>query len=137
MKTLERIPGVYVICKLRYLTRVDITLLLSEPFYAFSKSPEETTLLCSNKVVEAFDERIEDKIDNLKAMRFVDNTSKTTNISEISIILSKANINIYTQSTFDTDYILLKETDVEKAESMLVDAGYNINDLQRITQEVA
>jgi uncharacterized protein len=48
-------------------------------------------------------------------------------ISEISAILKNANIPIFTISTFDTDYILVKDTDIKGAVHSLQTNGHLVN----------
>ncbi len=45
-------------------------------------------------------------------------------IANISSPLAKAEISIFSLSTYNTDYILLKEADLERAKSVLLQAGY-------------
>jgi hypothetical protein len=139
MTTLERIPGTYSLCKLRYLTRVDLTLLLAEPFYALSKSPEETTLLCSNKIADAFEGLTEGRRDNFKAIRFAGSLSPTETgvLAALSKVLSEADVSIYVQSTFETDYVLFAEADADKAEAALSAAGYEVCDIVHDAQQAA
>ncbi len=45
-------------------------------------------------------------------------------IANIAAPLAAAEISIFSISTFNTDYILLKEVDLERAKSVLLRAGY-------------
>lgn len=45
-------------------------------------------------------------------------------VSEVSAALAKENISIFVQSTYDTDYILVKEQNINTAISALKLAGY-------------
>ncbi len=47
-------------------------------------------------------------------------------LSEISGILADNNIGIFSVSTFNTDYILVKEENFDRALKVLAFAGYNI-----------
>ncbi len=47
-------------------------------------------------------------------------------LSEISGILADNNIGIFSVSTFNTDYILVKEENFDRALKGLAFAGYNI-----------
>lgn len=47
-------------------------------------------------------------------------------LSDISSILAENKIGIFAVSTFDTDYILTKKQDHQKALTVLVSAGYTI-----------
>lgn len=48
-------------------------------------------------------------------------------IAEISGILSKERIPIFTVSTFDTDYFLIKQTDLNKTILTLKENGYTVS----------
>lgn len=48
-------------------------------------------------------------------------------LAKISHVLAQENISIFAISTFDTDYILVKQTALAQAKSALVSAGYMIN----------
>ncbi|MBD5396020.1 MAG: ACT domain-containing protein, partial [Lachnospiraceae bacterium] len=47
-------------------------------------------------------------------------------LSKISAILAEAKIGIFAVSTFNTDYILVKAENFEKALSVLAAAGYDL-----------
>ena len=52
--------------------------------------------------------------------------SLTGIIAGISSILSKESIPVFTLSTFDTDYFLIRETDLERAVSALRESGNSV-----------
>jgi len=45
-------------------------------------------------------------------------------IARLSGALAEAKVSIFAVSTFDTDYILVKQADLKRAETALVQAGY-------------
>ena len=47
-------------------------------------------------------------------------------LSKLSAILAENNIGIFAISTFNTDYILVKAENFEKALKVLSDAGYDV-----------
>ena len=49
-------------------------------------------------------------------------------LARISKVLADASIGIFVVSTFDTDYVLVKATNFERAVSALTDAGYEFID---------
>ena len=49
-------------------------------------------------------------------------------LARISKVLADASIGIFVVSTFDTDYVLVKAINFERAMSALVDAGYEFVD---------
>ena len=48
-------------------------------------------------------------------------------IADLSAIFKKKNISIFTLSTYDTDYILLKQKDLDTGIQMLIENGHNIS----------
>ena len=48
-------------------------------------------------------------------------------LSEISILLAENDIGIFAISTFNTDYILTKSENFERALNILSNSGYQIN----------
>jgi len=50
--------------------------------------------------------------------------SLTGILSRLSAVLASERISIFAVSTFDTDYILVKETDLPRAQKVLESAGY-------------
>ena len=47
-------------------------------------------------------------------------------LSELSAILARNRIGIFAVSTYNTDYILVKEENFEKAMRVLAEAGYRV-----------
>jgi uncharacterized protein len=52
-------------------------------------------------------------------------------IAGLSGTLAKAGVSIFALSTYDTDYIMVKQADLDRALSALRDAGYPVNQLAR------
>ncbi|UYP46156.1 hypothetical protein NEF87_002441 [Candidatus Lokiarchaeum ossiferum] len=48
-------------------------------------------------------------------------------LASIAVPLAEAKVSIFTISTFDTDYLLVKSRDLQKAKEALNKAGFNIN----------
>ena len=133
MKNLEIVPGRYAICKLRYITRSDMSLLLEEPFYNVSKSPEETTVVCREVVANEMSWTTEAREDGFSAIRVAGQIAfdETGVLAGLSAVLADAQISIFALSTFDTDYILLKTEALDAAKKALETAGYTIGALQK------
>ena len=50
-------------------------------------------------------------------------------LAKLSAVLAEANVGIFAVSTFDTDYIFLKEENLIRAKAALQNAGYRIQKL--------
>ncbi|HMD88131.1 MAG TPA: ACT domain-containing protein [Anaerolineaceae bacterium] len=47
-------------------------------------------------------------------------------LAQLSGVLAEADISIFALSTYDTDYLLIKETNLDKARAVLLDSGYDL-----------
>lgn len=109
------------VCKVTSIAALD----LSKEFFFIGKTDEELSLVCITEDVP--DETIE-REDGWKAFRIqgVLDFSLVGILSKISGILADNEIGIFAVSTFNTDYILVKEENFERALSVLDEAGYTI-----------
>ena len=119
---LRRFKEDFTVCKVNDLSGIN----MDGEFVFISKTDEEISLVCLTKDVpdntycrddgwKAF--RIEGKLD----------FSLIGILSKISTALAKNNIGIFAISTYNTDYILVKEGDADSAEKVLRDKGYRIS----------
>lgn len=111
----------FSICKLQDLSKVDF----SDEFCFIGKTDEELSLVCSTEL--APENTIE--CDNgWKAFRIegILDFSIIGILSKISTLLAENKIGIFAVSTFNTDYILTKEENFDKAISILKENGYII-----------
>ena len=109
------------VCKVTSIADLD----LSKEFFFIGKTDEELSLVCMTEDVP--DETIE-REDGWKAFRIqgILDFSLVGILSKISGILADNEIGIFAVSTFNTDYILVKEENFERALSVLGEAGYTI-----------
>lgn len=118
---LKKIPYDLTVCKVADTAAID----LSGEFYFIGKTDEELSLVIPTDVVPV--ETIE-RDDGWRAFRIqgVLDFSLIGILSKISGLLADAGIGIFAVSTFNTDYILVKKENFEKALGVLADAGYQI-----------
>lgn len=93
----------------------------------FAKTAEELSLVCPTKSApETFVERS----DGWRCFKIagVLDFSLVGILAKISGVLAKGNIPIFAVSTFNTDYILVKEEFSEKAEQLLSANGFNVTE---------
>jgi hypothetical protein len=93
-------------------------------FFSITKTMDELSVVCEQKRVPE-NIRCERDWFALKVEGPLD-FSLVGILARISSILSKEEISIFAISTYDTDYILVKEKDVEKAINVLIKDGYEI-----------
>lgn len=118
---IKKIDNDFSVCKVEDYSLVD----LSAEFCFTGKTDEEKSLVCpTNKVPSNITERD----DGWKAFRIqgILEFSLIGILSEISGILAENKIGIFAISTFNTDYVLTKKENYQKAIEALSDAGYKI-----------
>ena len=118
LKTLE-----YDLTVCQMASEADIDL--STPFYFIGKTDEELSLVCRT---EDTPQNTINREDGWKGFR-IEGTldfSLIGILSKISGILAENGIGIFAVSTFNTDYILVKRENFEKALTALRNAAYTI-----------
>ena len=118
---IKRIKGDFTICKVADYTQVNL-----EAEYCFiGKTDEEKSLVCLTKDVPS---NTTEREDGWRAFRIegVLDFSLVGILSKITALLAEQNIGIFAVSTFNTDYILVKQEREMDALGKLARAGYNI-----------
>ena len=118
---IKKIKGDFTICKVADFSQVNF-----DADYCFTgKTDEEKSLVC---LTEDVPENTMEREDGWRAFRIegVLDFSLTGILSKISTLLAEEKIGIFALSTFNTDYILVKEENEMYALSRLDMAGYKI-----------
>ena len=118
---IKKIPYDFSICKVADYSMVNIAAE-----YCFTgKTDEENSLVCLTEDVPA---NTLERDDGWMAFRIqgVLDFSLVGILSEITGILAEDKIGIFAISTFNTDYILTKKEDYQKALDLLDAEGYKI-----------
>ena len=116
---LKVINNNFSICKIEDLSSVD----LSKPFVFLAKTDEEISLVCSTEDVP---KSVIEQNDGWKAIR-IEGTldfSLIGILAKITTLLADHHISVFVVSTFNTDYILVKEENLQQAITALEEAGY-------------
>lgn len=118
---LKRLPYQFTVCKLKSVS----DLVSDKEFWFAARTDEEISLVC--KTSDCPSGTIE-RDDGWKGFRIegVLDFSLIGILSKISAILAENKIGIFAVSTYNTDYILVKEENFEKALGVLENSGYNI-----------
>ena len=104
----------------------DYSLVNLEADYSFiAKTEEERSLVCITKDGPSNVIRREDGWKAFCVQGVLD-FSLIGILSKISTILAERGISIFAVSTYNTDYILIKDTNYEKALEVLKSSGYEI-----------
>lgn len=117
------VPGTYVIHRLAPPAGLP-EIAHSEQFLAFVKTRDEISIVCRTGV-EIASERRETGWSLLKIAGPLE-FSLIGILANISTVLASSGISIFVVSTFDTDYILVKEKRLQQALQALDRAGYRI-----------
>ena len=120
---LKKIPYDLTVCKVADASALDLT----KDFYFIGKTDEELSLVIPTEETPA---ETTERDDGWRAFRIqgVLDFSLIGILSKISGLLADAKIGIFAVSTYNTDYVLVKRENYEKALVVLADAGYQIVD---------
>lgn len=111
----------FSICKVADLSQIDYT----DEFYFIGKTDEELSLVCSTNLVPKNATECDHGWKAFRIQGILD-FSLIGILSRISTLLAENEIGIFAVSTFNTDYILTKEENFEKAVLTLEHNGYDI-----------
>ncbi len=115
------LKGEFSICQLRDLSRLD----LSGNILFLAKTPDELSLVCPTESVP--DNTL--KVDHGWAACYIEGEldfSLVGILAEISRILAENRISLFAASTYNTDYVLIKQVKVGAAREAFRQAGYDV-----------
>ena len=118
---IKRIDGPMTVCKLKSTADID----LNHDFYFIGRTDEEISLVCKTEDTPA-ETLVRD--DGWRAFRIQGTLdfSMIGVLSKISSILAANKIGIFAVSTYNTDYILVKEDDFDASLMALQENGYTV-----------
>lgn len=118
---LQVMAHTFCVCK---LPPSPITIPAGE-FFFLSKTDEELSLVCLSDNVP---EHCIGREDGWRAFRLESplDFSLTGVLAPIASILADASVPVFAVSTFNTDYVLVKDSDLSRALCHLSEAGYEI-----------
>ena len=116
---INKLPYKLTVCKVTDIVEIDT----KKDFYFIGKTDEEISLVC---VTEETPTNTIEREDGWRGFRIqgVLDFSLIGILSKISGILAENKIGIFAASTFNTDYILVKEENFERALDVLRRGGY-------------
>lgn len=111
----------FSICKIKDLTKIN----LNDEFFFLGKTDEETSLVCYSSSVP---ENVKECENEWRAFRIsgVLDFSLTGILAKLSTILADEQIGLFAVSTYNTDYILVKSFNLDKAIASLKNHGYGV-----------
>lgn len=119
---LKRLPYNLTVCKVADVSDID----LNKEFYFIGKTDEELSLVCRTEDVPPLTTARDDGWRGFRIQGILD-FSLIGIISKLSGILAENRIGIFAVSTYNTDYILVKSEDFNRAMDVLAKEGYEIN----------
>ncbi len=116
---IKLLDGNFTICKITNTKNVP----LDDDFCFIAKTDEEISLVCLTEHVPT---NTVEREDGWKALRIQGQMEFTLVgvLAKITRIIAEENIGVFAVSTFNTDYILTKKDDYEKAVTALIQNGY-------------
>ena len=120
---LKKLPYKLTVCKVADIKEID----LNTEFYFIGRTDEELSLVCKTEDTPAATTERDDGWRGFRIEGVLD-LSLIGILSKLSGILAENKIGIFAVSTFNTDYILVKGENFERAMTVLADAGYTVKE---------
>jgi uncharacterized protein len=120
---LETTPNILAVCRLESDSTIPEWALRS-PFFSITKTKDELSIVCSQSDVPV-DVKAERDWRRLKVQGPLD-FGLTGVLASLANPLAQARISIFAVSTFDTDYLLVKQCDFDHAIRVLSMAGHEV-----------
>jgi hypothetical protein len=118
---LKILGNTYQIVKLKIKDKIPDEIFSSE-FYSVTKTGEEISIVTDDRIIIQ-SENTEKGWKVIKILGILD-FSLTGIIANIGKVLSDAEISVFAVSTYNTDYILIKEQNLDKAIEALTNNSY-------------
>lgn len=120
---LQLLPYLFTVAKIDDLSAAD----LDEPFTFASLTDNEVSLVCKSENVPMLCDVREDGWRCLRVCGTMDFTMIGI-LSRLTSILAAEDVPVFVISTFDTDYIFVKEEDLSRGLNALEDEGIEITE---------
>ena len=118
------LKGTYAVCQIKDTENI-LNCFDEKEFFSITKTEDEISIVMLQDKISS-DVKVEKDWRILKVEGTLD-FSLIGILAKISEILAKNFISIFVISTFNTDYILVKEEKIEKAMTVLSKEGYEIS----------
>lgn len=118
---LQPLDATFAVCKLSSVENVDLT----RPFVFLSKTDEEISLVCEDTHIPPGTTHVEPGWKGLRIAGTLD-FGMVGVLARLADLLARHAVSIFVISTYNTDYLLVKAAQYEKAVSLLREDGYHI-----------
>ncbi len=119
---LKLLDDKYKVIKLKPNENIPVELLSKERVYSITRTDEELSIVVRDNV-DIESDVVEENWKIIKIIGTLD-FSLIGILSKISTILANVNISIFAISTYNTDYILVKEDKINQAIKVLEENNY-------------
>ena len=119
---LKKLPYRLTVCKLPQTADLN----LNAPFYFIGRTDEELSLVCRTEDAPAKATARDDGWRGFRVQGVLD-FSLVGILSKLSGVLAANGIGIFAVSTYNTDYILVKEENFDRAMNALAGEGYTVS----------
>lgn len=120
---LELLPGTLAVCRLDAADPLP-DWALAGPFHSITRTSNELSVVCLEEAVPP-GVRCERGWRCLRVVGPLD-FSEIGVLASLSTVLATAGVSLFALSTFDTDFLLVGESDVELAVTALREAGHRV-----------
>jgi len=126
--TLEILEGIYCVCKGLPHHLID-DILDKSNFFSLTKTCDEVSVVFNQSLIPDFEEAVYEK--DWKVLKVVGplDFALVGILSNISLLLKNAGISLFVISTYDTDYILVKESSLQQTICVLKEGGHIVRPL--------
>ena len=126
---MKLLPGVYSVVQVKDISKINFEKF-KESFFFFFFTDDEVSLLLNEEYSELIDKKInEEKGFKCLKIEGVLDFGEIGIIAKISRILAKEEISIFVVSTYNTDYVLVKENKIAHAIHVLKENQINISEI--------
>ena len=118
------IKDTFVVCRFDSFSHIPESILQSH-FYSITKTADELSIVCPEEFFPK-DRKCEMNWKCLKIHGPLD-FAQTGILSSMTTPLATAGISVFALSTYDTDYVMVKDHDLERAVETLTQSGHRVH----------
>ncbi len=121
--TLTILPGRFAVCRLAPTDDIPAWAMRSAPF-TITRTADELSIACAEANVPAGTRCVQ----GLRALKLEGpmDLSMVGILASLAVPLARADISLFAVSTFDTDYLLVTDQNLEKTVVVLSESGHEV-----------
>ena len=126
---LELFPETYLVCRMEASTQAANIWLPMDGFWSLTRTNDEVSLVMAEGNAVPACAAVEDSWRLLRVAGTLE-FSLVGILARLSKVLADADVSIFALSTYDTDYLLIKDDQLAKAINALTSAGFPVSKYQ-------